>query len=198
MKKLLLTAIAIVGLTLPSFGQSQIVVDNQLAVGSVAIDSVGNYYTGTYGLEIWAKTGAIGDNINSFNGQPGGAITAYANLAMDGYLLGGTFANKNMTTPGAIVAVGIAYCANVNDGANAVAVVAWNSSGPNFSAAVAAGAKAGVYTFINGFATPPGSGISLGEGWGSTDLVMTTVPEPSVFALAGLVAAALLIMLRRK
>jgi PEP-CTERM motif len=198
MKQLVLIAMAMVGLPLCALGQSQIIIDNQLAVGSVAIDSVGNYYTGTYGLEIWAKTGAIGDNINSFNGQPGGAITAYANLAMDGYMLGGTFANKNMTTPGAIVAVGTAYCANVNSGYNAVAVVAWNSSAPSFSAAVDGGAKAGVYTFINGFFIPLNVPTTLADNWGSTDLVMTTVPEPTTFAVVGLAAAAFLIMSRRK
>jgi hypothetical protein len=89
MKKLVLTAMAMLGLTLAAFGQSYISIDNTIdPVGGIAIDTIGNYYTGTYGLEIWAKTGAIGDNINSFNGQPGGAVIAYANLATDGYLLG--------------------------------------------------------------------------------------------------------------
>jgi hypothetical protein len=188
----------LVGLTQAALGQSFIAIDNQLAVGGVAVDTAGNYYNGTYGLEIWAKTGAIGDNINSFNGQFGGANSAYPNLALDGYVLGGTFANKNMSVPGVIVAVGTAYCLNVPEGIGAVAVVAWNSSAPSFSAAVAGGAKAGVYTLINEFYVPPGPPTTLGDGWGSTDLVMTTVPEPCAFALAGLGAAVLLIMSRRK
>jgi hypothetical protein len=198
MKQLVLTAMAMAGLTLFALGQSQIVIDNQSAVGAVAIDTAGNYYTGTYGLEIWAKTGAIGDNINSFNGQLGGAKTAYANLAVDGYELGGTFANKSMNNPGTIVGLGIATCPNVNSGYNAVAVVAWNSSALSFSAAVTGGAKAGVYTFINWFDVPPGVLYPLGDGWGSTDLVMTTVPEPSLFALLGAAAAALVVLRRRQ
>jgi PEP-CTERM motif len=103
-----------------------------------------------------------------------------------------------MDYPGTIVNVGEAYCLNVPPGLGAVAVVAWNSSAGSFSAAVSGGAKAGIYTFINGFNLPPGAPTTLGDGWGSTDLVMTTVPEPSAFALAGLGAAAFLIMSRRK
>jgi PEP-CTERM motif len=202
MKQLVLTAMAMVGLTSAAFGQGSlggwIGVDNSWSLGAVSIDTVGNWYTGTYGLEIWAKSGAIGDNINSFNGQSGVADIAYANLAVDGYVLGGTFANKSMSYPGTIVNVGRAYCANVFVGPNAVAVVAWNSSAPSFSAAVAGGAKAGIYTFVNGFYIGLGAPTSLGDGWGSTDLVMTTVPEPSVFALAGLGAAALVVIRRRQ
>jgi PEP-CTERM motif len=198
MKKLVLTAMAMFGLTLAALGQSYIAIDNQLAVGGVAIDTAGNLYTGTYGLEIWAKTGAIGENINSFNGQLGGANTAYPNLALDGYVLGGTFANKNMSVPGVIAIVGTARCENVPPGNGAVAVVAWNSSAPSFSAAVAGEAKAGVYTFINDFYYPPGPPTPLGDGWGSTDLVMTTVPEPGTLALAGLGAAVISIMSRRR
>ena len=108
------------------------------------------------------------------------------------------FANKNMSVPGVIVIVGIARCDNVPPGNGAVAVVAWNSSAPSFSAAVAGGAKAGVYTFINWFDVPPGALSPLGDGWGSTDLVMTTVPGPPVFALAGLAAAALVVIRRRQ
>jgi PEP-CTERM motif len=196
-RKRVLTAMVLVGLTSAAFGQGWIAVDNSISIGAVTVDTAGNWYAGPYGVEIWAKSGAIGDNINSFNGQPGGAVSAYANLAADRYVLGGTFANKNMSV-GTIANVGTARFTNINPGPNAVAVVAWNSSAPSFSAAVAGGAKAGVYTFINGFyiGLPPPT--TLGDGWGSTDLVMTTVPEPGTWALAGLCAAALLIMSRKK
>jgi hypothetical protein len=188
------------GLTLAALGQGSIGgwigVDNTLSIGAVTVDTAGNWYTGTYGVEIWAKSGAIGGNINSFNGQPGGTVIAYANLALDGYVLGGTFANKNMSAPGTIVGVGTARFNNIDPGPNAVAVVAWNTSAPSFSAAVAGGAKAGVYTFVNGFYIDLQAPTTLGDGWGSTDLVMTPVPEPGRFALAGLGAAVLLIFHR--
>jgi hypothetical protein len=195
MKKLL-TGMALASLTFAALGQGSIGVDNSTAGGGIAINTAGSYYTGTYGLEIWAKTGAIGGNINSFNGN--NPSTAYANLSADGYVLATTFANKTMTAPGTLQNVGTAVAANVGSGPNAVAVVAWNSSAASFNAAVTGNAKAGVYTFINAFFTPPGAPTTLGDSWGTTDLVMTAVPEPSTFALAGLGAAALLIFRRRK
>jgi hypothetical protein len=176
-------------------------VDNQTAVGGVAIYTAGNYYTGTYGVEIWAKTGAIGANINSFNGN--NPATAYANLSADGYVLAATFANKTMSTPGTLVSLGTATAANVNQGVNALAVVAWNSSAASFNAAITGGAKAGVYTFVNGFFTAPSPPTILSDGWGSTDLIMGTdlitgIPEPGNSALAGLGGAMLLMSRRRK
>jgi PEP-CTERM motif len=195
MKKLL-TGMALASLTFAALGQGSVVVDNQSAGGGIAVNAPASYYTGTYGLEIWAKTGAIGANINSFNGN--NPSTAYANLSADGYVLATTFANKTMGVPGTLQAVGTATAANIGPGNNAVAVVAWNSSAASFNAAVTGGAKAGVYTFVSVFFAPPGAPSNLGDSWGSTDLVMTAVPEPGTFALASLGAAALLIFRRRK
>jgi PEP-CTERM motif len=196
MKKLL-TGIALAGLTLAAVGQGSVAVDNQTAVGGIALDTPGNYYTGKYGLEIWAKTGAIGANINSFNGVYGGVVTAYANLAADGYVLAATFANKTMSAPGYLINVGTATAANVSPGMNAVAVVAWTGSAASFNAAIYGSARAGVYTFRNGFYTVPSPPTLLGDGWGSTDLIMGS-PEPSTFALAGLGAAMFVGLRRRK
>jgi hypothetical protein len=194
MKPFVLTGMAMVGFTLATLGQSWIYVDNTVSIGGVTIDTAGNYYNGPYGVEVWAKPGAIGDNINSFNGQAGGANTAYGSLAADGYVLGGTFANKNMRD-GWFINAGEAYWPNFNMGYYAVAVVVWNSSAGSFSAAVTGGSKAGVYTFISFlfYDTHDNAPITLGDFWGTTDLVMTTVPEPGMFALVGLGGAALLI-----
>jgi hypothetical protein len=200
MKTLLATWIALSGLAIAALGESWIDVDNSSAVGGVALNTAGNYYTGTFGVEIWALPGtSVPGDINSFNGAPGGAPSAYANLTADGYQLAGTFANKSMTIPGAIVNVGIAMAPNVSSGNNVVAVVLWNNSGTSFNAMLAsatANTRAGVYTFVNGFDVPPGYLTTLGDGWGSSDLVMTTVPEPNWTGLI-LVAAGSLLVCRR-
>jgi PEP-CTERM motif len=199
----LLMGMALAGSTLAALGQGSVLVDNQTAVGGIAIYIAGNYYTGPYGVEIWAKTGAIGANINAFNGN--NPATAYANLSVDGYQLATTFADRTMTMsfPGTLVALGTATAANVNPGINAVAVVAWTGNAASFDAAVAGGAKAGVYTFVNGFFTIPGPPTILSDGWGATDLIMgagliTSIPEPGTFALVGLGGAMLLGLRRRK
>jgi hypothetical protein len=82
MKKLL-TGLALAGLAFTALGQGSVAVDNQISEGGIVL-TPGHYYTGPYGLEIWAKTGAIGGNINQFNTVEGNAALAYAYLAADG------------------------------------------------------------------------------------------------------------------
>jgi hypothetical protein len=80
-----------------------------------------------------------------------------------------------------------------------LALVMWNTSDASFNAmlgASGASTRAGVSAFTDPTFVSPSPAVQL-PGW-NQDLVMTTVPEPSTFALAGLGAAALLIFRRRK
>jgi len=79
-------------------------------------------------------------------------------------------------------------------------VMGWTGSAAGFDAAIAAGAMASVsdkFTSTTGNPTtvPPGTATLLSGSFGG--MVLSPIPEPSTFALAGL-GAALLIFRRRK
>jgi hypothetical protein len=83
-------------------------------------------------------------------------------------------------------------------------VMGWTGTAAGFDAAIAGGAMASV-SGKAGSATgnpntvPPGTAVPLSGSFAGMVLQpVTTVPEPSTFALAGLGAAALLIFRRRK
>jgi hypothetical protein len=73
-----------------------------------------------------------------------------------------------------------------------VAVVAWTGNAESFNAASYNGnAKIGIYTFLTRFFVLPDPPANLGDGWGSTDLIMgsdliTGIPEPDTCALGAL------------
>jgi hypothetical protein len=85
-------------------------------------------------------------------------------------------------------------------------LAAWNGTSATLDAAIAVGASVGQSPLFTGVSTgnpsttPPGTPSSLTDTFtaGSLVLAPTGVPEPSTFALAGLGAAAMLILRRRK
>ena len=202
--KELLIGLAAVGLTLSAFGQGAIFIDNNLANGYLSIGTAGNHYSGVFGLEVWYKndpTSAADTAINSLNGRwPG---LSYPLLTADGFTLA---THINPTDPEALAnpaAGGIVSGFNEllipginrvgNPNGNALfAVVCWTGNSSTFSA------HGGMLTFNNPTADytlqPPPSAPTM-DNW-SVDLVMW-VPEPGVFALAGLGAAVLLVFRRR-
>jgi len=206
MKKLLLTGAALLALTCGVFAQGWFQLDNSAATfaNGVAVDTPGNYYSGTYGLEVWeANNTTSAAAINTAAALSG--LNAYGMLASSGFTLEQTVFNQNMTVAGAFQ-LGVIKMADVSPAGSTVtiALAAWNTSDASWSAMlgnVTAATRAGVLAFsqptTSWLASPPG--LPPATAWGvSQDLVMLPVPEPSTFALAGLGAAALLILRRRK
>jgi len=204
MKKLVITTLATVGLALGAFAQGSIILDNSTASYGIANTTPGNYYTGTYGLELWVdNAAAVPAGIN------GAANTAaYAALTTTGFKLEATYAGQtmNISNPG-VFQLGTVTMNDVTAlvSSAVIGLAAWTGSAASGTAAMVANANIGVVAFLDStiadpspLAGPPGTPSNLGTAWTTGDLVMMPVPEPTTMALAGLGAAALLIFRRRK
>jgi len=199
MKKVLAT-VAAIGLTVAAFGQGAINLDNSVgAAGGPTLDSAGNYYSGTYGLEVWYQNGS------TIPGGINGVAPNSAYSALSAFTLATTITGKTITAANAgVFQLGQLNIPGVSPAGSSivVALAMWNGSALSFTAAENAQIKGGVIAFVNptsdySSATPPPTPFLTGFG---SDLVMTQlapVPEPSTIALAGLGAAALLIFRRR-
>jgi len=214
MKKLVLTGIASLALALGAFAQGSINLDNSLPGFNfgLAMTSAGAYVPAgtTYGLEVWELSGATavpaGIDITPAGGS---GIAAYAAMVGAGFKLETTLSGQTTPALGTIT-IGEVDMPDVTPAGSTVVLglAAWNTaatSWANMLGAANATTAAGVIAFLqptaNYKALPTPTPLNI-TGWntagGPGDLVMTSVPEPATFALAGLGAAALLIFRRRK
>jgi PEP-CTERM motif len=197
MKKLLLTGLALAGFTAGVFAQGGFLLDNSSTSYGLK-DKAGNYIDGVNAnFEVWiANTATVPANLLAsglaYN-------TAYGLLAGDNFSqVGGTLSvpiGTGQFSGPEVKAAGVSPAGSTV----ALALFVWTGSATTFSAAMAASNPAGFVAFTQATVdyTNP---LLLPSGlanWPS-DLTLTSVPEPSMFALAGLGGAALLIFRRRR
>ena len=96
MKRLALTGVATVTLALGSFAQGFIELNDAPDPGGVAIGTAGNYYSGTFGMEVWELNGtSVPAGIN-LNPSAGSGLTGYNAMMKDGFAKEATFAGQTM------------------------------------------------------------------------------------------------------
>ena len=201
MKKTMLIAVVTIGLAVGALAQGAISLRSPGRPPSPAVDTdtPSNRYSGTFGIEVWAlNAAAVPPGIN-LDPSPGSGVAAYSALQAAGFTLQATFAGWPMIS-GRFS--GRSVILPTIPGPEAVlALAVWNTSAPSWAAMLGgAGSdtRAGVIAFLNPVADTTGLPETPKEltGW-TADLVMTTIPEPSVLTLAPLGGALLLLVRRR-
>jgi hypothetical protein len=200
MKRRMLTGMAFLCIALGVFGQGSIDLDNSAYVNyGVAINTPGNYYGGTYGIEVWELSGdptSVPPGIN-INPTVGSGVMAYNAMVASGFVKEATISNQTMPAGSGILILGPVFMPDVTPIASTVvlALAVWNTSAPSWAAMLStanANTRAGVVAFLNPTAYYTGN-PSLPDkitGWNSVgDLVMAAIPKPSISALAALGAA---------
>jgi hypothetical protein len=182
MKKPMLSAVAALGVGIGAWAQQgNFVLDNSANANRLAAEAPGNSYTGTYGMEVWVLKAA--DVPAGLNLAPaaGSGVLAYDAMQAAGFVKEATYTNQLTAGPG-LFKLGPVFLPDAHHGGTAiVALAAWNSDAPSWSAMRASasqGTRAGVVvfqqptvpTFLNPAIPAP---LALDR-----DLVLTPVSKP--------------------
>jgi len=184
MKKVILSAVLVAGITANLFAQGQVHIDNfggggNILVGTTVSNAVPDNRL-DLSLALWggASAGslsliAIVGNV----GQGGGIFYDATSAGSDG--------QGNWNIPG-----------TVPGGTAFLQVYGWEGSAADYASALQAGVATGftpVFSQITGGGALPVPSLS-----GMPNLVLTVAPEPTTLALCGLGAASLLLFRRKK
>ena len=184
MKTIIPCAVAALGLALgASAQQGNFVLDNGLLTNGLALDAPGNSYSGAFGMEVWVLKGTeVPAGINQAS-APGSGQYAYDAIQAAGFVKEATYTNQQTAGPGAF-ALRSVFLPHAHHGEPViVALAAWNSGAPGWSAMSAsanAATRAGVIVFAQPtFQTCVNPGIPPGLAMGQ-DLVLTSLPAVPV------------------
>jgi MYXO-CTERM domain-containing protein len=203
MKKTMLGVAAALSLGLCALAQGSFDLDDTYINPGLAVDTRGNWYGGTFGMEVWELNSTsvpLGINLDA---APGAGVLGYNAMVAAGFVKEKTFAGQTTVSPGDFE-LGIVdlWDARPAGGTVVVALAAWNTSDPSWSAMLAnrnQATRAGILAFdqptTNPYFANPGEPPTLAM---SQDLVLSTIPEPPSPALAGLGGALLLLLRRRR
>lgn len=192
MKKLILTGLLAVAVT-SAFAQGQVTLRN-IFNSDTSLSATTN---GLFFLKPDAATPAALINTD-FNAVFYGGASA-GSLSVLGSFIGAGAQGDNAAGPGTFFSSTIATVPGVPSGSGTFKVEAWIGPETTFAAAVAANRAVGTLTWSNPVGNPAANPPDVPPDLvGMGAVLISAVPEPSTFALAGLGAAALLIFRRRK
>ena len=182
MKKAMLSAVAALGVGLGAWAQQgNFVLDNSASTNRLAAEAPGNWYTGTYGMEVWVLKGT--DIPAGLNLSPaaGSGILGYDAMRAAGFVKEATYTNWFTAGPG-LFKLGPLFMPHAHSGVTVIlALAAWNSGAPSWSAMRAdanQGTRAGIVVFQQPtmpLLTNPGIPAPLAM---DRDLVLTAVSKP--------------------
>jgi len=185
MKKLLVTALTLAGLSASVFGQGTILFQDVTIPHKVYVGS--SPASGTFTVELLG--GAAGLTEAQLSTTP---LVVFTSTTGSGIFYDGTA----ITIPGAPAGTGTGDTVN-----NATLdIIGWTGNYTSLAAAQAAGAligDTGAFQNHTGGGGTPAAAPSNFTGWVG-NLVLVPVPEPTTLALGGLGAAALFLFRRRK
>jgi hypothetical protein len=203
MKKLTLTGLTLAGFAAGVLAQGSFYLDNSFLPDGLVVDTAGNWYSGTFGMEVWVLNGTtIPAGIN-LGGGPGSAVLGYDAMVAAGFYREASFADRTAFNDGSF-RLGEVDMADVFPAGSTIvlALAAWNTRDASWSAMLAnanPATRAGVLAFlqptVDYYLVPPMTPPDLAL---NQDLILASVPEPGTFALAGLGGAAVLVLRRRK
>ena len=199
MKKTMLIVVATIGLAVDALAQGGTIwLENRIQppYRVVGTDTPGNPYTGAFGIEVWGlNAAAVPPGIN-LGPSLGSGVAAYSAMQADGFVLQATFADVPMSS--GRFDMGLVTLPTITGPEAVLALAVWDTSAPSWEAMLGGAdsdTRAGVIAFVNPvtiFTINPGEPAKP-TGW-TEDLVMTTIPEPSVLTVATLGGALLLLV----
>lgn len=214
MKKSIATLLVAINFGAGAYGQGSILLDNSSANNGITIYQPNNWFSGTYGLEVWVRNGTNFDlnSINQYAGVEGGLLT-YPLLASEGFSLVATYANQVITLPLAgIIQLGRLDIQIVDPPGSSItiALAAWVGSGSSFMSNVHAVGNStysdgtGVVAFYTATSDytqlPTPAPVNIAAGWdaANVDLIMApVVPEPGTLTMMIFGAIAFVFAMRR-
>ena len=160
MKRLLAagSTLALVGLALRAPAVGYFALDTFSVTNRVDINSPGNRYSGTFGLELWMLNSAnLPAGLNFVASQSG--VAAYQSLSALGFLREQTFVDQSMDQ--GQLHLGTPWLGDAPGGTTlVVALAAWNTSAPSWSAMLAGAngsTRAGLIAFVQPVTDPAGT-----------------------------------------
>jgi hypothetical protein len=195
MKRLVLTVIAVVGISGSVFGQGTISADNLNGAGNATANAFGLFFDQTGAPYTGATL-----NVTILGGPDASSLSPVATFVGPTALVSGGGGVYLDPSGASFVVPGVGSQANAT-----LRVLAWRGSSLTYAGAaftdqfwVRQTIDPNTFTFINGTGGPTPPPTKLPQSLDGMPAMVLAVPEPSTLALAGLGAVGMLLFRRRK
>jgi hypothetical protein len=181
MKRAMLSALVLLGVGLGTWAQQgNFVLDNSTSTNRLAAEAPGNWYTGTYGMEVWVLKATDIPAGLILSPAAGSGVLGYDAMRAAGFVKEATYTNQITAGPG-LFKLGPLLMPHAHSGGTVIlALAVWDTDAPSWSAMRAnasQGTRAGIVVFqqpTTPLLTNPGIPARLAM---DRDLVLTAVSK---------------------